>query len=113
VSFAILTQPDSGLTVKVVIIADRFGFVANSAEAYWDLEPWPDTRTWMKDCLEFLDALLATELRIRVRKGWLGGETGAVWVPLGNRAGWAGDLLACRGKGVEYRFPAPWYDQRR
>jgi len=110
VSFHLVTSPSSHARVEIVVVDDRFGFIANDASLYLDRIAWGDDAVaWIRTCVEVLDALLASDLRIRVRKTLFGRRTGAVWIPARN-GGWNGDLVACRGRGEEKVFPRPWFD---
>jgi hypothetical protein len=57
--------------------------------------------------LSSLEALLGSDLRIRVRRTMWGSTTGAVWIPAPGGGAWSGDLFACVGMGKEQRF-RPW-----
>lgn len=109
--FEIKTSPESGLRVTIAVVGDVFVFQANGAELRRDLESWwSDPSGWVAECLRVLQELLQTDLRIRLRRTLFGSTTGAVWVS--NRdgdGGWSGDLVACRGRGREYSYPATWY----
>jgi hypothetical protein len=64
---------------------------------------------WSEGCLGALEALMDTELTIRVRGTLTGGSVGAVRVPgRGTRDFWNGDLLACLGFGREQTFAQWW-----
>jgi hypothetical protein len=72
-----------------------FEFVANSACLH--LEDLGDPH-WVRDSLQALDTLLAHDLRVRERRKFFGGLSGALWIPRRPDA-WRGDLWAWLGFG--------------
>ncbi len=100
------------LKVEVRIGGDQFSIAANGADLRVELAGY-DVSSWIVGCLNILDALIKSDLRIRVRRGLLGRVTGAIWVPDGVGGAWNGDLQACRGKGQESVFLKPWFELRK
>ncbi len=102
------------LRFSVIIVADRFGLLANGAGLYRDRDgDWLDDREgWLMESMDVMERILSHDLRIRVRKTWFGGTTGAIWISAGTAGAWSGERAACRGKGVEYIFPLPWFRTR-
>ena len=108
----ILTPPGSGLDVSVFVVGDTMLFTANGADFYVDHAAFQfDDDAWITGATDVIARLLQSELRIRLRKTLFHGVRGAVWLPgNGDGGAWSGDLVAVRGKGVEVKFPVPWYD---
>jgi hypothetical protein len=110
-------QPRPGarhLHVKVAVLGDQFNVTVNEAFCFVPLRAFArgrDVSGWIADSVTRLTALLANDLRIRIRTTLFGGEAGAIWWPNGSdgNGGWGGDAAACRGNGTEVVFPHPWY----
>ena len=102
------------LRFSVLIVADRFGLLANGAGLYRDRDgDWlDDPGGWLMESMGVMERILSHDLRIRVRKTWFGGRTGAIWISAGTSSAWSGDSAACQGEGVEYTFPLPWFRTR-
>ena len=114
VIFAIATKADaSDLHVELNVLGEQFNVMANEARFFIPLgahERGHDVYGWVARCEQAVDALLESDLRIRVRKT-LFGHTGAIWITgaIANESGWSGDAWACRGYGRELVFLHPWY----
>lgn len=84
---------------------DNFVMIANGVDLRLAVQDARlDEKAWARMCIDTVEALLAHDLRIRVRRTLFGGRTGAVWVPL-NGGGWNGELLAYLGLAREEVFP--------
>ena len=93
------------LEVSFHVGIDNFAVIANHADLRLAVQDAQlDEKKWVRLCIQTIEALLAHDLRIRVRRTLFGGRTGAVWVPL-NGGAWNGDLLAYLGRGREQTFP--------
>jgi hypothetical protein len=103
--FTLDIRPERNLSVEIFLASDVFQFLANSADLRLEAQDaGNDPAAWAAESLRVLDALLDSELRIRVRRTLFGRSTGAVWVPI-DRGAWNGDPLAYLGFGREDRLP--------
>jgi len=107
VTFHVKVPPKLSLNFAVSVGADQFDLVANHANVRLPLDYFDTADEWMKVSVESLDALLQTDLRIRV--SWIGG---AIWIPKSHHPDggtWSGEGFTARGAGKEFVFPRPWY----
>jgi hypothetical protein len=100
-----------GPNVRIHIVDDALVIVVNHASLYRDRAAWGrDESGWIADSLTVLERLLRNPLKIRLRRTWFRGMTGAIFVPDEEGGGaWNGDWAACHGKGRDVTFPFKWY----
>jgi hypothetical protein len=110
-TFQIDTDAETGLNVRIHIVDDAFVVAVNHASLYRDRDAWGrDQSGWIADSLVVLERLVRNPLKIRLRRTWFRGMTGAIFVPdEGSGGAWNGDRAACRGKGHDVTFPFKWY----
>jgi len=113
--FAVNAPPGVALVFKLSVGGDQFTVTANHASVIVEIADFgaAEEKQWIDRSMQIVDVLLRSDLRIRVRRTWFWGQTGAIWVPEDARdsGNWNGDLLACRGKGTEFCFARPWYER--
>ena len=92
------------LTTEVNIGPELFQFEANGAQLrLYSQDVRDDFDQWVQLCDQTFKALVAHDLRIRLRRTLFGRSHGAVWVP-GQPGAWNGELFATLGWGREERF---------
>ena len=107
ITFRVKVPPGLSLDFKVFVGVDQFDLVANHANVRLPLDYFDTADEWMNVSVESLDALLQSDLRIRV--SWVGG---AIWIPNAHHPDggtWSGEGFAVHGAGKVFVFPRPWY----
>jgi len=112
VTFHVKVAPGLSLNFEVSVGMEQFDLVANHANVRLPLDYFDTADEWVNVAAESLDALLHSDLRIRVSRFFRITWGGAIWIPTaGHPDGgvWSGEGFAARGAGKEFVFPRPWY----
>jgi hypothetical protein len=112
VFFELRTRISSGLSASLIVHGDVFTIRCNAAEVRLESTAYAaDLSHWIDDSIAMLTYLLRHDLRLKTRRGWFGGSTGAIYFePPGTGAGWSGELFAIWW-GRERTY-ADWLERR-
>jgi hypothetical protein len=106
VQFELATSADLNLRVTLTVHGDLFAISANEADVRIESSAYASRmeEAWLEDSSDMLEYLVTHDLRIRTRRGLLGGCTGAIYFEsMSGKGAWAGELFAIWwGKEREY-----------
>jgi hypothetical protein len=113
VRFEVRTSAELELRVELIVHGDVFVIRANGAEVRIESTAYGDggDEEWLRDSIAMLTYLITHDLRLKTRRGLLGGRTGAIYFGSAKaQGGWSGELLAVWwGKEREYHN---WLERR-
>jgi hypothetical protein len=106
VQFELPTSPDLDLRVTLIVHGDVFVINVNETNVRIESDSYPPgmEEAWLDDSVAMLDYLITHDLRMKTRRGLLGGRTGAIYFEsINGERGWSGEIFAiwC-GKKQEY-----------